>query len=92
MKNKATENSVGRFVMNKSQARSALPPSLPPRGLSRIEASAYIGISHTLFDELVSSNRMPTPKKINTRSVWDLRELDLAFSALSPEQEINEWD
>lgn len=60
-----------------------LPSSLPPRGLSRVQAAAYIGISPTLFDALVNDKRMPKPKRINGRVVWDRLELDEAFAALS---------
>ena len=47
------------------------PPTLAPRGLSRTEAVAYIGVSPTLFDHLVRDRRMPPPKRINARTVWD---------------------
>lgn len=59
-----------------------LPLSLPPRGLSRIEAAAYIGISPVKFDELVKDGRMPAPKRIDGRTVWDRLKLDIAFGAL----------
>ncbi|WP_036790778.1 transcriptional regulator [Pleomorphomonas koreensis] len=68
--------------MQEVRAKSILPLSLPPRGLSRLEAAAYIGISPTKFDELVSDRRMPTPKKIDGRYVWDIRRLDAAFDRL----------
>lgn len=64
------------------RAKSILPLSLPPRGLSRLEAAAYIGISATKFDELVADRRMPSPKKIDGRYVWDVRRLDAAFDRL----------
>lgn len=60
-----------------------LPPSLPPRGLSRVQAAAYVGISPTLFDEMVADGRMPNPVRINARTVWDRVKLDVAFAALS---------
>lgn len=60
----------------------ALPPSLPPRGLSRVEAAAYIGVSPTKFDEMVDDGRMPKPKRIDARVVWDRNKLDLAFEAI----------
>src|SRR5262252_2990104 len=63
----------------KAEMRNAadqLPPSLPPRGLSRSEAAAYLGISASLFDELVKDGRMPPPKRINSRTVWDRKRLD----------------
>lgn len=63
-----------------------LPSSLPPRGLSRVQAAAYVGVSPTLFDILVTDGRMPRPKRINARKVWDLRKLDLAFDALPQDE------
>ena len=60
-----------------------LPPSLPPRGLSRVQSAAYIGVSTTLFDELVKDGRMPQPIRLNSRLVWDRLQLDDAFAALS---------
>ncbi len=42
----------------------------------------YVGVSPTLFDQLVKDGRMPPPKRINTRTVWDKRQLDEAFAAL----------
>jgi len=65
--------------------RAILPPSLPPRGLGREVAAAYVGVSSWLFDEMVADGRMPQPKKINTRSVWDRHELDISFEALPNE-------
>jgi predicted DNA-binding transcriptional regulator AlpA len=66
------------------ERRSAdvLPLSLPPRGLSRIEAAAYVGVSASLFDLMVKDGRMPPPKRINARAVWDRLRLDAAFLAL----------
>lgn len=69
-----------------SQRRSILPPSLAPRGLSRVEAAAYIGVSPSLFDDLVADGRMPKPKLLNARHVWDRVRLDAAFEDL-PDKE-----
>jgi predicted DNA-binding transcriptional regulator AlpA len=66
----------------KLRTRHVLPASLPPRGLSRVEAAQYIGVSPSLFDEMVKDGRMPPPKPINTRKVWDRLRLDQAFEAL----------
>ena len=60
-----------------------LPTSLPPRGLSRVQSAAYIGVSPTLFDQMVEDGRMPQPTRINARTVWDRLKLDEAFAALS---------
>jgi hypothetical protein len=72
---------------------SCLPPSLAPRGLSRVQAAEYIGVGVTKFDEMVDDGRMPRPKRIDGRNVWDRIMLDEAFAALddaaSPK---NEWD
>ncbi|WEK50275.1 MAG: hypothetical protein P0Y66_21960 [Candidatus Kaistia colombiensis] len=73
-------------MTEESRPASPLPPSLPPRGLSRAVAAAYIGISPRLFDELVQDGRMPKPKLINSRTIWDRLAIDDAFSAL-PEKE-----
>lgn len=69
-----------------SARHNPLPPSLPPRGVNREQAAAYVGVSAWLFDEMVADGRMPKPKKINTRSVWDRHELDNAFAALPNEE------
>lgn len=72
-----------------------LPLSLPPRALSREMAAQYIGISPGKFDEMVLDGRMPRPKRIDTRKVWDREALDASFQAL-PEDgsvaELNPWD
>jgi hypothetical protein len=78
------ESARAGAAVNKSiSSRQAhLPPTLAPRGLSRDESAAYIGIGVTKFDELVADGRMPKPKVIDGRRVWDRHRLDLCFSAL----------
>lgn len=67
------------------------PPSR--RGLNRVEAAGYVGLSATTFDKLVIDGRMPPPKQIDGRKVWDVRALDIAFEALpGGEAEGNPWD
>lgn len=63
-----------------------------PRGLSRKESARYIGISPTLFDQLVIDGRMPKPKRINSRTLWDREELDIAFEEFPNEAASNPWD
>jgi predicted DNA-binding transcriptional regulator AlpA len=79
-------------AVHKSQ--NVLPLSLPPRGLSREQAAAYVGVSPSFFDTLVKDGRMPGPKRINSRAVWDRMELDAAFVALpsSDTAMMNPWD
>jgi predicted DNA-binding transcriptional regulator AlpA len=63
----------------------------PRRGLSRQEAALYIGVSASLFDDLVKSGEMPKPLRIKRRTVWDRHQLDECFEALSVPDE-NPWD
>src|SRR6266436_4105069 len=66
---------------------------VPRRGLSRDEAAMYIGISPSKFDELVADGRMPGPVKIDSRKLWDIRYLDLAFDTLPRENPVsNSWE
>jgi hypothetical protein len=44
---------------------------VPPRGLSRAEAA-----------KLVADGRMPQPRRIDGRKIWDIRALDLLFDML----------
>jgi hypothetical protein len=72
-----------------------LPLSCPPRGLSRVEAAAYVGVSPSLFDKMVDDGRMPKPKQANARRLWDRLRLDEAFASLPDEgeaAEMNPWD
>ena len=65
----------------------------PRRGLNREEAALYVGISPAKFDELVKARRMPKPKRIDARTVWDIRALDMAFYALPGTEEMaSDWD
>lgn len=67
-------------------------PQITPRGLQREVAARYVGISATKFDELVNEGRMPQPRRIDGRKVWDRLELDDAFDALPHEAEENPWN
>lgn len=71
---------------------TALPPTLSPRGLCREAAAAYIGVSPGKFDEMVDDGRMPGPKHIDRRKVWDLKALDIWFDRLPDNNALNEWD
>jgi excisionase family DNA binding protein len=55
---------------------------LEPRCLSREEAADYVGVSESFFDQLVADGRMPQPIHLNSRRVWDRRQLDEAIDAL----------
>ncbi|MDR6952335.1 putative DNA-binding transcriptional regulator AlpA [Ancylobacter sp. 3268] len=68
--------------MQREPRYNPLPDSLPPRGVHREAAAAYIGVSPRKFDELVADGRMPPPKRIDARNVWDRRRLDEFFDKL----------
>ena len=70
----------------------SLPLSLAPHGLSRVQSAAYVGVGATLFDEMVEDGRMPPPKRINSRAVWDRQALDEAFVGLPSDEDANPWD
>lgn len=59
-----------------------LPAGVMPRGLSRVQAAAYIGVSPTMFDRMVKARTMPKPLRVYSRTIWDIRKLDAAFAAL----------
>jgi len=65
-----------------ARLRSLRPPSIPPRGLSRLQAAEYIGVGATKFDRMVDDGRMPKPKRVGSRVLWDRVLLDEAFEAL----------
>ena len=66
---------------------------VPRRGLSRIEAAAYLGVSPSKFDQLREDGRVGPAKLIDGRKVWDIRLLDEAFDALPDEvnQRAEDW-
>ena len=75
-----------------TRALSDIRP-VPRRGLSREEAAMYIGISPSKFDQLIADGRMPGPRRIDGRKVWDIRQIDLAFDDLPRDTAApNSWD
>jgi len=70
-------------------ARDSL--SYAPRGMSRAEAARYIGVGTSKFDELVEARRMPKPKRVDGRVIWDRIAIDAAFTDL-PEDGGNRID
>jgi predicted DNA-binding transcriptional regulator AlpA len=92
--NRPKPTSAAPHGTKRSTGLSAVRP-IPRRGLSREEAAMYLGISASKFDELVRDGRMPRPKRIDSRKIWDVRDLDVAFDALpaeNPQSQGTSWD
>lgn len=68
------------------------PISYPPRGLSREEAARYVGVGLTKFDEMVADGRMPKPKRVDGRVIWDRLRIEAAFTDLPEERALNPLD
>ena len=66
---------------------------MPRRGLSRVEAATYLGISPSKFDEMRKDGRIGPAKLIDSRKVFDVRILDEVFDALPEEshEEVEDW-
>ena len=69
-----------------------LPLTLSPRGLRRVEAAAYVGVSPSLFDEMVRSKIMPKPLRFGGRVIWDRQAIDRAFANFTMEHEEDPGD
>ena len=68
-------------------ARSTvLPDTLPPRLIGRLAAADFVGISPTKFDEMVNDGRMPRPKCIDRRKLWDVRSLNAKVDELPDDE------
>jgi predicted DNA-binding transcriptional regulator AlpA len=62
---------------------AALPPTLPPRLISREAAAAYLSVAPGTFDKMVEVGRMPRAKRLSEgRVAWDVHELDQAVDSL----------
>ena len=78
---------VSRATMGQMELRrNTLPLSLPPRGLSRVEAAHYVGLGATTFDRAVADGLMPKPFRIYGRVLWCRQALDAALDALRDAQ------
>ena len=63
-----------------------------PRGLNRDNSARYVGVGTTKFDYMVKDGRMPKPKRVDGRNIWDRFGLDAAFEDLPSEDGVNPWD
>jgi hypothetical protein len=79
----ACETIAGLRNMTRS-ALSTVRPT-PRRGLSRVEAAMYLGISASKFDELRKSGRIGPAKILDGRKLFAIERLDEFFEALPDE-------
>ena len=64
-------------------ARRYVLPFLPiVFGLGEIEAATALGISASNFRRLIKEGRMPSPRRLDGRNIWDVDELRAAFKAI----------
>lgn len=64
----------------------------PPRGMNREVAAEYVGVGTTKFDEMVADGRMPRPKRVDGRVIWDRLKIEAAFTDLPEEKKVNPFD
>jgi hypothetical protein len=81
--------------VGKLTTRREVMPFLPVVfGLPELEAAAAIGISASKFRSLVGEKRMPSPRRLDGRNIWDVDELRAAFKVLPHDDEsekANSW-
>ena len=71
------------LMIERRQRRRDVLPLPEVRGLSKLKAAAYVGVSPTAFDTMVGDGRRPKPIAIGGRRVWDRLALDRAFHRLA---------
>ena len=60
--------------------------------MSRDEAARYVGVGTTKFDEMVADGRMPRPKRVDGRVIWDRLRVEAAFTDLPEDTRVNSFD
>ncbi len=78
--------------MTRSTTLSAARP-IPRRGLSRVEAAMYLGISPSKFDQLRKDGRIGPAKILDGRKLFAIEMLDEFFEALPDEslESVEDW-
>jgi len=76
-----------------SRFREILPRLPVVFGLPEPEAAASVGLSASKFRELVADGRMPQPRRIDGKLVYDVDELRSAFKNLphNSDTEADSW-
>lgn len=63
-----------------------------PRGLRRVDAARYLGISPTHFDKQVKAGVIPAPLHRFGVNLWDRMTLDTLFEGVSQADGDDYWD
>jgi predicted DNA-binding transcriptional regulator AlpA len=69
-------------LTSEAAKKHVLPDGVLPRGLSRAQAAAVVGVSPVTFDRMIKDKLMPEPIRVYGRVLWDVRAIHLAFDAL----------
>ncbi len=72
-----------------------LPPGFIPFAVSRETGAELIGISPNHFDKLVKEGRLPAPRELGGRVLWDSDEIRAAWRAMprrGQSSSDNPWD
>jgi Helix-turn-helix domain len=72
--------------------RLSIARPIPRRGLSRVEAAMYLGISPSKFDQLRRDGRITPPKILDGRLVFLREKLDEFLDALPEENDQSSED
>jgi predicted DNA-binding transcriptional regulator AlpA len=81
-------------IANDNEPRTRRHSAVHPRGLRRVEAARYIGISPTHFDKQVRAGTVPKPLQLFGVNVWDRVALDALFDGSRQPANDNDdyWD
>jgi hypothetical protein len=79
---------------NDNEPRSRRHSAVHPRGLRRVDAARYLGISPAHFDKQVKAGTVPAPLQLFGVNVWDRAALDALFDGISAANDYDSeyWD
>jgi predicted DNA-binding transcriptional regulator AlpA len=80
---------IERGIMRAKRYHSTIPFRF---GCSAVQAAEAVGVSVNTYIGMVEDGRMPQPKRIGSRKVWDVEEVYAAFKALPHEKQIDEGE
>jgi hypothetical protein len=86
----ATDQTEPHRKRSRNRKRTTLPSSLAPRGLSREEASAHVGIGTTLFDDWAKGRKLTY--RIGTRVLYCRYRIDAAIDEMLDSQPAGDDD